>query len=85
MKKPTPPEIVVLREGTNPIQKSHKNMIETKKRSLVKSIVWRILGIIIMPPIIYYSSKMSSGIAETALFSTMIFHSTCAFFFPARP
>lgn len=50
-------------------------MIETKKRSLAKSIVWRILGIVIMPPIIYYSSKISSNIAETALFSTLIFHS----------
>lgn len=49
--------------------------IDRKRRSLVKSITWRIIGIAIMPIIIYLVYRfIGTDVGNVALWSTAIFH-----------
>ncbi|MCD6476855.1 MAG: DUF2061 domain-containing protein [Candidatus Aenigmarchaeota archaeon] len=51
-------------------------MGDSKKRSWMKSIVWRTIGIIIMPPIIWLvGTLIDNSIASIVLWTTVIFHS----------
>ena len=56
--------------------------MDTKTRSWVKSISWRIIGIAILPPIMYGVDKcIGSDIKTLALWTTIIFHTTRIFLY----